>query len=49
MKSNEQAVYAAIKVHFQCDKRRIQFMALLIIALLKLADSSLAQWCLAIN
>lgn len=49
MQSNEDAVYDAIKDHFQCDKRRIRFMALLIIALLKLADSSLAQWSLAIN
>jgi hypothetical protein len=54
MQSNEDAVYDAIKDHFQCDKRPhrrtgIRFMALLIIALLKRADSSLAQWSLAIN
>lgn len=54
MQSNEQAVYEAIKSHFQTDKRPhrrtgIRFLAMLIVALLKLADSSLAQWCLAIN
>lgn len=49
MQSNEQAVYDAIQAHFQTDRRRIRFLAMLIIALLKLADSSLAQWCLAIN
>lgn len=49
MQSNEQAVYEAIQAHFQTDKRRIRFLSMLIVALLKLADSSLAQWCLAIN
>ena len=49
MQSNEQAVYDAIKSHFQTDKRRIRFLAMLIVGLLKLADSSLVQWCLAIN
>lgn len=49
MQSNEQALYEAIKSHFQTDQRRVRFLAMLIVALLKLADSSLAQWCLAIN
>ena len=49
MQSNEEAVYEAIKAHFQTDKRRVRFLAMLIVALLKLADSSLAQWCLGIN
>lgn len=49
MQSNEKAIYEALKNHFSCDKRRIKFLALLIVSLLKLADSSLAQWALAIN
>lgn len=49
MQNNEDVVYDLIKDHFQCDKRRIHFVALLIVALLKLADSSLAQWSIAIN
>jgi len=49
MQSNEQSIYDAIAPHFHCDKRRTRFMAYLIVALLKLADSSLSQWSLAIN
>lgn len=49
MQSNEQAVYDAIAEHFRCDKRRIKFIAYLVVALLKLTNASLAQWCLAIN
>jgi hypothetical protein len=54
MQSNEEAIYQAIKCHFSCDKRPhrrtgIKFLALLIVSLLKLADSSLAQWALGIN
>jgi hypothetical protein len=49
MQSNEAAVYDAIKTHFDCDKRRIKFIAYLIVALLKLTNASLAQWAIAIN
>ena len=49
MQSNETAVYDAIKMHFDRDKRRIKFIAYLIVALLKLTDASLAQWAIAIN
>ena len=49
MQNNEQALYNAIAQHFQCDKRRIEFIAYLIVALLKLANASLADWSLAIN
>lgn len=49
MQSNEAAVYDAIKTHFDCDKRRVKFIAYLIIALLKLTQASLAQWAIAIN
>ena len=49
MQSNEDALVEALKIHFSCDKRRIKFLALLIVSLLKLADSSLAQWALGIN
>ena len=49
MQNNEQAVYNAIAQHFHCDKRRIKFIAYLMVALLKLANASLADWSLAIN
>jgi hypothetical protein len=49
MQSNEAAVYDAIKSHFDCDQRRIKFIAYLIVPLLKLTDASLAQWAIAIN
>ena len=49
MQNNEQAVYDAIVGHFSCDRRRVKFIAYLMVALLKLTNASLADWCLAIN
>lgn len=49
MQNNEQAVYDAIVQHFHCDRRRIKFIAHLLVTLLKLTNASLADWWLAIN
>ncbi|WP_146141576.1 hypothetical protein [Spirosoma oryzae] len=49
MQSNEEALVQTLNPYFSADKRRIKFLAMLIVALLKLTDSSLAQWALAIN
>lgn len=49
MQRNEETLFQTLNPYFSADKRRIKFLAMLIVALLKLTNSSLAQWALAIN
>jgi len=49
MQRKEEEVYDAIQSHFACDKRRIKFIAYLIVALLKLTNCSLSEWSRAVS
>lgn len=48
MKDINAALFSQLKAHFCCDQRRIKLIADLIIALLKLNQSSVAQWSKAL-
>jgi hypothetical protein len=48
MKDIQGALYAQIKAHFPCDKRRTELICKLIVGLLKLTQSGLSKWSKAL-